>query len=449
MGPKSLTDLVSGTGTVTITNPGGRIRFGSFSLRVIVTDGTEQAQDEFMVTLSEQRQPAKPANLTAVPGDREVTLMWERVLTSGVTGYEYTTDGRASWQEISGSDASTTSHVVTGLTNGTSYTFQIRARNANPGLASDAVTATPLPVLSIADASVAEGAVGATPSLTFTATLSSMHSQPVTVAFAATDVSATAGEDYTETTGTLMFASGTTTQTISVPILGDALDEIDETFTMALSVPVNALVSTTAGTATGTITDDDDPPTVSIADASVAEGNSSETDMEFTVTLSEASGREVTVAYATADGTGANAATLADSDYTMTTGTLTFAKGDTSQTFTVEVSGDEAMESDETFTVTLSAPEGAALGEGEATGTITDDDTPAISITPIDDAIAFVSGLVVRVNFMATHADNKALQYKVEEIGELPRDQFRPFTDQRGAEIAHGSGEWNGHGDDN
>jgi hypothetical protein len=76
-------------------------------------------------------------------------------------------------------------------------------------------------------------------------------------------------------------------------------------------------------TATLTIVDDDATPTLSIGDASVAEGNGGTSAANFTVTLSAASGRPVTVGYAAADGT----ATVADNDYLNASGILTFAPG--------------------------------------------------------------------------------------------------------------------------
>ena len=91
-----------------------------------------------------------------------------------------------------------------------------------------------------------------------------------------------------------------------------------------------------------TITDDDAAPSFSVDDPSVAEGDAGTASLTFTVTLSAASGKTVTVDYATADGT----ATTAGSDYTGTTGTLTFAPGETTKTVTVTVSGDITQEAD-------------------------------------------------------------------------------------------------------
>ena len=75
---------------------------------------------------------------------------------------------------------------------------------------------------------------------TFTVTLSSSSSQTVTVGYATAAGTATAGSDYTATSGTLTFAPGVTSQAVLVGVLGDSVDELDETLTVSLSTPVNA-----------------------------------------------------------------------------------------------------------------------------------------------------------------------------------------------------------------
>lgn len=111
-------------------------------------------------------------------------------------------------------------------------------------------------------------------------------------------------------------------------------------------------------------------PSISVADASVAEGNAGTTPLSFPVTLSAASAQPVSVTYATADGTA-----TAPSDYAAANGTLTFNPGETSKTITVGVVADLAIEQDETLTVSLSGAVGATIATGTATGRITNDDT--------------------------------------------------------------------------
>lgn len=114
------------------------------------------------------------------------------------------------------------------------------------------------------------------------------------------------------------------------------------------------------------------PPSLSIQNASAAEGNAGTTALSFQVTLSHAPTKAVTVAYATSDGTAS-----APSDYAAADGTLTIPAGQTTKTIVVSVVGDKAVEPDENFAVTLSDPVNATVGTGVATGTITNDDTAA------------------------------------------------------------------------
>jgi hypothetical protein len=114
------------------------------------------------------------------------------------------------------------------------------------------------------------------------------------------------------------------------------------------------------------------PPAVSIADATVVEGNAGSATLAFQVTLSKAPNQAASVQYATANGSAA-----APADYASANGTLTFAPGQTAKTISVSVVGDTAFEPDETLTVSLSGPANASVADGSATGTITNDD-PAL-----------------------------------------------------------------------
>jgi hypothetical protein len=111
-------------------------------------------------------------------------------------------------------------------------------------------------------------------------------------------------------------------------------------------------------------------PGVSVADVSQPEGVSTGS-VSFTVTLAKATPLKVTVSYATADGTA-----TAGSDYTATSGKLSFAPGETSKTVDVPVIGDTAVEPNETFTLTLSNAVNAQLVRATATATLTNDDVP-------------------------------------------------------------------------
>lgn len=116
--------------------------------------------------------------------------------------------------------------------------------------------------------------------------------------------------------------------------------------------------------------------TLSINDVSVTEGTGGTTTANFSVTLAPASTQTVTVDYATVGGTA-----TPGSDYTAASATLTFPAGMTTRTVSVSIATDSAAEPTETFTVVLSNPTSATIGDGTGVGTITDDDSGTITVT--------------------------------------------------------------------
>ncbi len=118
-------------------------------------------------------------------------------------------------------------------------------------------------------------------------------------------------------------------------------------------------------------------PALSINDITLTEGNSATTAATFTVSLSEASVQTVTVNYATADDTA-----TAGTDYQSSTGTLSFAAGQTTQGVSVQVNGENLSEEDESFFVNLSNPTNATLFDAQGEGTITNDDPPPDTEAP-------------------------------------------------------------------
>jgi hypothetical protein len=219
-------------------------------------------------------------------------------------------------------------------------------------------------VFTVSPAQVDEGDSGPT-NMVFTVNRFLPDPNVATVVFTTSGGTATAGSDYVEQTGTLTFAVGETSKTVTIVVNGDTTDEPNETFQLVLSGAVNATSSQSPGT--GTIVDDDDPVSVSIDDAIGSEGQ----DLTFVVTLSAPSGKTVTVPFSTSAALSGNLAT-AGVDYETTTGTLTFLPGVTQQSVTVEAIGDIALESSEVFRVLLSAPTNAVLNDGQAQGTILD-----------------------------------------------------------------------------
>jgi hypothetical protein len=198
------------------------------------------------------------------------------------------------------------------------------------------------------------------------------------VNYATVPGTATGPGDYTPVSGTLIFAPGETAKTFTVPIVNDALDEADETFTLSVTGTVGCDFWPFDGTPTITITDDDEPPALSINDVSVVEGNDGQRLANFRLALSAPSGLAITVDAATSDG---NA--KAGSDYAaLATTQITIPAGVTHAYVQVPVNGDLLNEVNEIFYVDLSNAANATLVDPRATGIIRNDDkAPTISIT--------------------------------------------------------------------
>ena len=182
---------------------------------------------------------------------------------------------------------------------------------------------------------------------------------------------ASAGNDFTTTSGTLTFGPGETIKSFTVAIINDVTDENTETVNLTLSNPTGFTLGT-RNTAVLRINDNDPPPTLSITDSSVGEGDSGLTDIQFKLNLSMASGRTLSVRYNTFPGTaGGNI----DYQENFTNFTVTFAPGEATKTITARVIGDTNVEPNETFLVNLSLPTNVTLADPQAVATIIDDDS--------------------------------------------------------------------------
>lgn len=255
------------------------------------------------------------------------------------------------------------------------------ASGSDDGLAIDDFSLTPaaLPTLTISDAAVLEGNSG-TLNAVFDVTLSEFFSHIVTVDYTTANGLATAGSDYTLTSGTLTFApaEGNKIKQIVVPVSGDCLIEDNETFTVSLTNVLNAALLKATGT--GTIQNDDLPGTVQFSSANFQLSENGGTAL-ITVTRGSGLGDSISVNYATSDGTAGETA-----DYQAAGGTLIFGCHETSKTFTVTSNDDLLDENEETIILTLSAPaNGAMLGaQFQATLTINDDDGPPGILHPAE-----------------------------------------------------------------
>ncbi len=250
-----------------------------------------------------------------------------------------------------------------------------------------AVEVQPTTTVSIANAIVTEGTSGSN-NLRLMVSLSAASTSAVTVQYSTSDGTASAPADYTAVSNqTITFNAGETSKVISIPIVTDSVDEADETFSVTLSNASGANISPTAGSATATIFDDDATPSLSIADSSVIEGNDGTRTMPFTVTLSAVSGRDVIVSVETSDGTATSpsdyvgfSACCARPTDALTPGVLIIPAGQTTGVINVTINGDLLGEGNETFTATITNASDAIIGDGTATGTIIDDEL-SISIT--------------------------------------------------------------------
>lgn len=240
---------------------------------------------------------------------------------------------------------------------------------------SPTVGAATLPAFAAGSAAVVEGD-DLTRIVSLPVTLSDRATTLVSVDYAVTAGSASAGSDFTARSGTLRFKPGGSGVTpvrknVNVTVKSDTAAEPAETFTLTLS---NATGGAAIGipTGTGTIINDDPGSGVRIGvgDAAIAEGDAGPTrPATSTVTLSRTSGATVTVKYQIAAGTASGG-----SDFKTKSGTITFKPGQWKKTVSALVVPDTIDESDETAIITLTNPNGATLGRSVGTVTIIDDD---------------------------------------------------------------------------
>jgi hypothetical protein len=176
----------------------------------------------------------------------------------------------------------------------------------------------------------------------------------VTVNYATSDGTAQAGADYSATSGTLTFGAGVTSLQIKVPTIGNTVVNPSRTVNLTLSNPTGGAVLVGSSTAVLTIVNDDKAGKVQFGTSSFTVNESSGT-VTIKVNRSRGNGSEVTVNYATSDGTA-----QADTDYTATSGTLTFGAGVTSRRFSIPILKNTLGGAARTVILTLSNPGGGA-----------------------------------------------------------------------------------------
>ncbi|MFK0735237.1 MAG: beta strand repeat-containing protein, partial [Gloeotrichia echinulata HAB0833] len=262
--------------------------------------------------------------------------------------------------------------VALTLATGTAYT--IGTTTAVTGT----ITNDDLPVITLA-VSPASLVEDGTTNLVYTFTRTGPTTNALTVNYGITGTADSS--DYTGATPgtgkTITFAAGASTAILTIDPTADTTVESDETVALTLATGTAYTIGTTTAV-TGTITNDDFQPTINLsASQTLVEGDTSPQNASYTVTLSNASSQTITVNYATANGTA-----TAGSDYTSTTGTLTFNPGVTSQVINIPILNDSINEANESFTLTLTSPTNASLGTTTTvTTTLTDTLTASVTTT--------------------------------------------------------------------
>ncbi len=281
-----------------------------------------------------------------------------------------------------------------------------------------------------------EGNTGQTP-FEFTVSIDQAPAQDVTVNFTINNGTAVgsasgAGTDFANSVGaggsvlvdgatapnnTITFPAGSVvSHIITVPVTGDTLFENDETFSITLSNPTNGASVGGTNPAVATIANDDNRPFISITDAApVTEGNSGTRNANFTVSLNQASGQDVTFTYNTVvtdpanAGDGNNGSTPDFTPQNNQVGVI--QAGQTTTNIAVPIIGDTIDESDGQFLVEISNVNGADIANGQATGTIVDDDGPAVYVS---DASAFEGDgqIVFRVQLSAPSPQPITITYR-------------------------------------
>lgn len=246
--------------------------------------------------------------------------------------------------------------------------------------------------LFVSDARVVEGDEGQR-TATFDVVLSKTPDLSLTVDYTTKGLSATAGEDFVSTEGSLVFAGGETAKTVEVPINGDGDIEGTESFALVVTPPDSIENATESAVGEARILDDDSgtngAPTVSLADVRLVE---SDQKMQFAVSLSETRDSETSLDMRAVDGTAE-----ALNDFAETLGEITIPAGDTTSYATVNAFSDSFDEADERFALELSNPGGDLALAGQAAvlraqGVLRDDDTDEPGSAVFVDDVRVVEG---------------------------------------------------------
>src|SRR4051812_10764504 len=336
------------------------------------------------------------------------------------------------------------------------------------------ITINPKPGITIADSSVLEGNSGFTP-MPFTVTPPPAATSTVTVNGETAAGTASSPKDFTAASGTLTFAAGESTKTVTVQIVGETTKEKDETMGVILSNAVGALIAD--GSGLGTILDDDSTPRLSatmvnsspaaktsptgttslsamslsaeslstdalasptasvlaattpvLTPPSVAEGNSGKMLVTFAVTPTNATDQTMTVDFATVAGANARQ----DIDFLSKAGTLVFAPETADPQFvTVEVVGNLRHQLTHKFYLRLANAVAAVLDGIDAEADIIDDDpipTLSVSDVTVTELAAGIVNAVVNVTLSNDTDDIVTVNYRTTDATAFAGSDYRGQT---------------------
>ncbi|MGH1493336.1 MAG: Calx-beta domain-containing protein, partial [Acidimicrobiales bacterium] len=287
------------------------------------------------------------------------------------------------------------------------------------GIGEITITGDDANLVSIGDATVAEGADGATPTVSVDVTLSEPAATAIDVTVSSADGTATLADgDYQSSSQVVSFAVSESTKSVTLTIVGDDEAEADEVFNAVLS---NPSAGVTIGDGIGDITiTNDDSVALSVGDAATLEGAlGATTPVSVEISLSSPAITPVSVTVDTADGT----ATTADSDYTAVAAqTVSFATGEQTKTVSIDVIGDDVSETNEAFTLVASAPSaGLTIADSSGTIDIFEDDSIAVVVSDasvtegaaattdtVDVTVSLTQAAVAPVDVTIATADDSA-----------------------------------------
>ncbi|MEZ5925296.1 MAG: Ig-like domain-containing protein [Hyphomicrobiaceae bacterium] len=277
-------------------------------------------------------------------------------------------------------------------------TFSVTLSNASGGsigngtaqatiVDNDVPSTFPIVTIALTPASAEEGN-----GYTLTASTSALSALPITVDYAIAGDPAspgfTAADIDIPLTGTITIAPASFTEVLTFNSVDDTVAEADETFSIAISNPVNGAIVVGLGTTTSaTILNDDAgplPPTVSISISSataVTEGGT----IVFDITRVGDLTQDTFVNYTITGSAGFDAADIG----VFLGNTILIPAGDATVQLVVPTGNDSTVEADDSFTVTLSGPVNGLIGIATATATILNDDLPPVNAPPVATGDAF------------------------------------------------------------